>query len=158
MLDAPVDAWYVWVGLAVVSLSLLGTVAALPTQPPPNAATVADAVDRAATATPPATTTVRTGADEIALTPTTVSLRNDAGTASATFAFGTVTPVTTESALWPLLKGTSPGAVFDDPEAFRQALVEARAQKGQRRWRPADGPVRVRHLAWRGVETTLVGH
>ena len=38
MFEAPLDAWYVWLGLAAVSATAVGVVAGLPAAPPPDAA------------------------------------------------------------------------------------------------------------------------
>jgi hypothetical protein len=54
-----------------------------------------------------------------------------------------------------VLAGTAPDAVFEDPEAFRDALEEARA--GPRSWQPAPERLRVRRVTWEGVDATLVG-
>nr|WP_225333604.1 hypothetical protein [Halomicrobium urmianum] len=58
MFDVPVDAWYVWLGVAAASVTALGTVAALPSGTPPDAAAAADAIDRVA-AGPPGSSGVR---------------------------------------------------------------------------------------------------
>ena len=47
MFDAPVDAWYVWVGLAVASLALFGTAGSLPSTAPPDAVATVPVRDRA---------------------------------------------------------------------------------------------------------------
>lgn len=157
MFDAPVDAWYVWVGLAAVALVLLGTVAALPTRPPPDAAGAVNAVDAASVATPPASATVAVDARAVSLTPHRLTLRNRAGTATAAFAYGPVTPVSPDSPLRAVLRGEEPSAVFDDREAFRQALVEARAAATGEEWTTVAGPIRVRHVRMGTVDATLVG-
>jgi len=45
-LESPADAWYVWFGVALVSLAFVGVVASFPTEPPPDTAEAADAIDR----------------------------------------------------------------------------------------------------------------
>jgi hypothetical protein len=47
-LEAPADAWYVWVGVALVSMTVAGVVGGLPSQPPPDSQTAANTVDRVA--------------------------------------------------------------------------------------------------------------
>lgn len=157
MFDAPADAWYVWIGLAAVGLALLGTVAAMPSRPPPDTAGVADAVDATAVATPPASATVAVDATAMSLTPHRVSLRNDAGTAIASFAYGPVTPVSPDSPLWNVLQGDAPSEVFEDAEAFRQALVEARAAATDGEWTAVDGRLRIRHVQLADLDATLIG-
>lgn len=157
MVDAPADAWYVWVGLVTVGLTLLGTVAAMPSRPPPDAAGVADAVDATAVAAPPASAAVAVDAAAMSLTARRLSLRNDAGTAVASFAYGRVTPVTPNSPLWPVLQGDAPSDVFADSEAFRQAIVDARAAATDAEWTAVDGPLRIRRVQMADVDATLVG-
>lgn len=157
MFDAPADAWYLWVGLGTVGLVLLGTVAAMPSRPPPSAAAVGDVVDSMAVAAPPASATIAVDATAMSLTPTRLTLRNDAGTASVAFAYGPVTPVRPNSPLWAVLQGDAPSDVFADPEAFRQALVEARAASTDGKWTGVDGQLRVRHVELADVDATLIG-
>lgn len=155
MFDVPVDGWYAWIGLAVASVVVLGTAASLPIVPPPDAAGVADTVDRAASAEYGATATHPLDADAVRLGPRRIGLRNDAGTTHAAFGFGPVTPVRVGMQLDRVLDGAPPGAAFESGEAFRQAVIAARSRDP--RWRPVDGPLVVRRVSWEGVDATLVG-
>jgi hypothetical protein len=156
MFDVPVDAWYVWVGLVVAGVALLGVVTSLPTAPPPDATSVAETVDRTAGTRYEATAEHPIDADAIRLTPHGVGLRNGAGTAHATFAFGDVTPVVRGTRLHAVLFGAPVASRFTSPTELAAASTAARERNAT--WRPTDGPVVVRHLTWEGTDVTLVGY
>ncbi len=154
MLDTPVDATYVWLGLAVASAAALGLALRLPAAPAPDAAGVADTVDAAAASTHGSTGAHPVAADAVKVRPRRVSLRSDIGVARATFAYGPVTP-TGDGRLDALLHGTPPGEAFDSPGALCHAAERARDAPST--WRPVDDRVLVRHVTWEGCDVTLVG-
>jgi hypothetical protein len=153
-MDAPVDTWHAWLGLAVASLALVGTAASLPTAPPPDAAGVADTVDRTAVATGVATARHPLSADAIRLGPDAVALRNDAGTARARLAWS-ATPVVAGDPLAAVLHGAPPERAFADRASFHAAVEAAREREPT--WRPAPETLVVRRVTWGEVGVTLVG-
>lgn len=153
MLDVPVDAWYVWVGLALVAATAAGAASQLPTAPPPDAGAAAGTVDRVAAAGHTATARHPLDADAAKVTPTRVALRDDGRTSRAALA-ATVTPAPRGTALWRLLRGGLPGELFEDPAALRTAAAAAR--NASPRWRSSD-QLYVRAVTWEGVDVTLVG-
>ncbi|MFB6168630.1 MAG: hypothetical protein ABEJ43_07260 [Haloferacaceae archaeon] len=155
MFDAPVDGWYAWLGVAVTSAALLGAAVGLPTTPPPDAAGVADTVDRTAATEYGARAEHPLDAAEVRIDPERVGLRSDAGTVHAPFVYGPVTPVASDEALETVLAGARPDRQYDSPDEFRRAAARARARDS--RWRRVDGPLVVRHVVWEGVDVTLVG-
>ncbi|MEF8856260.1 MAG: hypothetical protein V5A16_02425 [Haloplanus sp.] len=155
MIGVPVDAWYVWIGLSLAGLALVGVGATLPTAPPPAAADAADTVDRTAATAHPATAEHPLDAAAVRIGPRRLGLRNDAGTTHATFAFGPVTPTSEVRALRAVLRGAPPDAYFDSGVALCDASAAARNRTP--RWRPVDGPLIVRHVIWEGCDVTLVG-
>lgn len=154
MLEVPADAPAVWVGLTVASAALLGVVVLLPTAPAPDAAAAATVVDAVAVADGPAIAERRLVADEVRVRPGGIDLRNDAGIATASFAYGPVIPVRDGTRLHAVLHGTGPWDVFDTPEAFGRALESARDREPT--WEPADRLV-VRRVRWQDQAVTLVG-
>jgi len=154
MFEVPVDAMYVWLGVAAVSVATFGVVAAVPTTAPPDATVVADAVDRIAVGPPDAHASRAIDADEIRLGPHRLSLRNDGGSASASFAYGPVTPALLDDRLELLLYGHPPAEVFETKTAFRTA-VERAQERGK--WRPAPATIEVRRVVWGETDVTLVG-
>jgi hypothetical protein len=155
VIGVPVDAWYVWLGLSLAGVALVGVGAALPTAPPPAAADAADTVDRAAAAATPTTAEHPLDARAVRVGPRRLGLRNDAGTTHAAFAFGPVTPVFGSRALRAVLRGAPPESRFDSGEALCAAGATARTRTP--RWRTVDGPLVVRHVVWEGCDVTLVG-
>ncbi|WP_226012407.1 DUF7283 family protein [Halomicrobium salinisoli] len=155
MFDVPVDAWYVWLGVAAASLTALGTVGALPSGTPPDAAATADAIDRVA-AGPPGSSGVRAvDAREWRIGPQQVQLRDDDGRAAAAFAYGPVTPVRSDDRLAAVLAGEGPAEVFESRAAFGDATRTARDAEPD--WRPAPDRVSIRRVSWGETDVTLVG-
>lgn len=172
-LEAHADAWHVWVGVALVSLSLLGVALALPSRPPPDAAAAANTIDRVAGSTHQATASYDHDADEVRIGLRQLSLRNDGGTSHASIAFGSITPVsaienrTMRDALEGLLHGQSPGQVVENEPGIDDVagllhgdggIADARQviQASGSAWRPADGRLRVRQLELAGERVVLV--
>jgi len=155
MIGVPVDAWYVWIGLSIAGLALVGVGAALPTAPPPNAGDAADTVDRTAATAHPSTAEHPLDATAMRIGPRRLGLRNDAGTTHASFAFGPVTPALDARPLRAVLRGAPPAAHFGSGTELCDASVAARERAP--RWRPVDRPLIVRHVVWEGCDVTLVG-
>ena len=149
------DAWYVWLGLAVASAATFGVASSLPTAAPPDAVGVAKTVDSTAASQhaavgkhpTPNAAAVRVGHRE-------VSLRGPGGTAHATLGYGPVTPVGDDDRLAAVLHGESPARAFESPDAFRRALHQQQAADPQ--WIETDSVV-VRRLSWEGTDAVLVG-
>lgn len=154
MFELPIDAWYVWIGVAVVSIAVLGLVSAFPTTPPPDAVGAADTIDEVAAGSYPASATHHVVADRIAIGPHTIKLDGEGGRTSASLSFGPITPAFDDQ-LRPVLAGTPPNQVFDNPVAFHQAAIEASAQEPE--WHRTSGKVRVRQVHWGSVRVTLTG-
>jgi len=154
MFDAPVETWYLWVGLALASTAALGVVTNLPRTPPPDAASAADTVDSVAASQHSATGVHPVSADAVRLGSYRLGLRDDSTTAHATFAYGPVTPVRSGTALRDVLRGVPPETAFDSPASFRRAAVDARDRTPE--WRTRE-ELTVRRVTWKGVDVTLVG-
>jgi hypothetical protein len=155
MFDAPVDAWYVWVGLTVVGVTVLGVAAELPRSTQADAGAAADTIDTVAASPYPGTAEYPTRAERVRLGPYRVGLERRSGTTHATFAYGPVTPVGDDGPLRELLVGAPPEAVFDAPVELDRAAGRARNRTPT--WRPANGRVIARRVVWGDVGVTLVG-
>jgi hypothetical protein len=156
VLGTPADAWYVWLGLATVSLALLGTATGLPTAAPPDPASAARTVDAAASGPYRSTAEHPLDAAAIRVDPAGIALRTDGGTAREPFTYGPVTPVPPDAGdLRAVLTGGRPARVFGTPG--RLAASAARARQRAPEWRPAPDQLVVRHVTWEGVDVTLVG-
>lgn len=169
-LEAPVDAWYVWLGVALVAAGLFGVVTSLPLNPPPDANGAANTIDEVASNPYPSharyeydATGARIGLQEI-------SLRNDAGTNRAIVRYGPMTPLeaidgaANRSAVSRILDGESPTEVVETMEAvenerqLRAAAAMARKSVESRgaNWRPAKRTLRVRKVFLDEVPVLLV--
>lgn len=154
MLVAPVDAWYVWIGLTAASVTLLGIVSAIPAVPPPDAEGAADTIDRVATSRYAAIGEhPLSNADSVRVSPDTISLRGPGGTTHAALGYGPVVPAT-EGVLRRILLGEPPEREFDSRHGFTTALDRVYASDPE--WHDTDRVV-VRRIHWEGMDVTLVG-
>lgn len=154
MFELPADSPALLAGLALTAAAFLAVASSLPARPAPDAVGVAGTVDELAAGGSPASASHRHEADAVRLGPHGVAMRNDAGTARATFAFGPITPVGADGPLRAVLRGTHPAALFESPSEFRQAVVAARSQEPE--WESST-TVTVRGVSWDGYRVTLVG-
>ncbi|MDS0281149.1 DUF7283 family protein [Haloarcula onubensis] len=153
MFDTHVDTAYVWVAVGVVSVAVLGVVTQLPASAPPDAAAAATTIDEVATGPPGSVATRDLHAAEWSLTGRQLGLRASGGTAHETLLQPVVPAV--DEALAAVLDGERPSAAFGSPGAFRRATERAATDGDQ--WRPAPDRLTARHVAWGGVDVTLVG-
>ncbi len=154
MFDAPLDAWYLWLGLGAVSLTVAGVAVGLPSTTAPDAAGVADAIDAVAASPYEAVDSVDIQADLVRLGSTRLSLRNEGRTSHATLAYGPVTPVQ-NGKLRAVLDGARPNATFVGKSEFRRTILERRG--AARKWQTAPDELRIRRVSWGDVDATLVG-
>ncbi|MDS0277392.1 hypothetical protein NDI85_06275 [Halomicroarcula sp. S1AR25-4] len=153
MFDTHVDTLYVWVALGTVSVAVFGVVVSLPASAPPDATATAATVDEVATSPAGSVATRELDAVEWSLSDREIGLRSDGGVAHATV-FEPFVPAL-DGRLAAVLEGGRPSRYFGSPTGLRRAAERARtADTG---WRPAPERLTVRHVAWGGVDVTLVG-
>jgi len=153
MFDTNVDTLYVWVAVGAVSVAVFGIVTQLPTSAPPDGAAVAGTIDEVATSPPGSVAKRSLTAVEWSLRNGQFGLRSDGGTVHEPI-LNHVAPAVNGS-LELVLESGRPSAVFDSPAAFERAVERART--GGTGWRPAPDRLTIRHVAWGGVDVTLVG-
>lgn len=154
MLEVPVDAWYVWIGLVTVAAVAFGVATALPTAPPPDATAAANTVDAVAGSINGSTGEHPVAASAVKLAPHQVSLRGAGGVSHAPLAYGPVTPVGEDERLRAVLDGAPPASEFDSPAQLAEAAEQAR--QPPYRWQTTDR-IRVRTVVWGETRVTLVG-
>ncbi len=155
MFGLPLDAWYVWIGLAVASTAAFGVVTVLPSAPPPDASGVARTVDSVAASDHAGVGKhPLSNADSVRIGADSVSIRGAGGTAHASFGYGPVVPVVDDPALRGTLLGEPPDRAFKTPEAFERAVRDARTDEP--RWQDTDRLV-VRRVRWEGTDVVLAG-
>ncbi|WP_121822211.1 DUF7283 family protein [Halostella salina] len=154
MFDAPVDAWYLTVGVALAGMAFAGVAADLPTRAPPDATAAAETVDAVAASEFAATAEQPVSADAVRLGPHRIALRNAGGTGRATFTYGPVTPVADGTLLWEVAQGADPEHVFESPADFAAAATDARDRDPD--WHSADDRIVVRTVSWGEKRVTLV--
>lgn len=154
MLVAPVDAWYVWIGLTAASVTLLGIVSAVPAAPPPDADGAADTIDRIATSRYAAIGEhPLTNAESIRVGSDTISLRGPGGTTDSQLGYGPVVSATSDP-LRRVLLGKPPERAFESGDELTAELDSVRDSPPD--WFDTDRLI-VRRIRWEGVDVTLVG-
>ena len=159
--EAPVDAWYVWVGVAIASVTFAGIALSLPSQPPPDAAEAANTIDEIGASSYNTSATYEHDADEVKIDVKRIGMRNEGGTEWASIAFGQMTPVRAHSNPekgLDIVYGAEPSSVFSTPSAMQSYAETARntAVKSGGEWHQGDGKLRVRRVHWGGVSVTFV--
>lgn len=167
-LESPADAWYAWIGVAIVSVGVAGVALGLPTQPPPDATGATNAVDRVAASEYGASATFDHDADQVRIGPKQIAMRNDGGTAHESLAVGSMTPVRETGgklrrAGMALLDGRHVSAVvteygFESEHALRESLEQVRIRIDRKgaTWRQASGTLRARSVRIDGETVVLV--
>lgn len=166
--ETPIDGWYVWLGVAVVSVALTGFALGIPSQPPPDATKAANTIDRVASSTQQASASYEHDADEVRIDTKQVMLRNEGGTAQASVAFGSLLPVDAvihdgkREALTRILHGRQPSAVLREYSFDAVTLLDSVTRTRKRidrrgsQWRSAEGVLSVRRVRIAGEAVTLL--
>lgn len=153
------DAAYVWLGVAMVSIALAGIALSVPAQPPPDAGEAATSIDRVAVSGYDASTTIAHSGTEISIGHERIALRNEAGTDAATISFAGLIPlhaVEAPAEMRTTLEGVVAGAepVDGEVEATLATAVDNRSTTSE--WRPTDGVVHARAVTVDGEQYVLV--
>lgn len=159
--EAPVDAWYVWVGVAIASVAFAGVALSLPTQPPPDAAEAANTIDEIGASSYNESAKYEYDATAVKIDVKRIGMRNEAGTDWASVAFGSMTPVRAHPNAAKgvnMTYGADPASEFRTPSAMQSYAETARneAIKSGGEWHNGDGTLRVRRVHWGGVSVTFV--
>ncbi|WP_338727719.1 hypothetical protein [Haladaptatus sp. DJG-WS-42] len=154
MFDLPAESVYIWLGVSVVSVAVLGVTLSLPTAAPAATGPLTTSIDRVAASPYNATGEHPLSAERIKLGSQRVAVKTGDTVTHGTFAYGPITPVSRGTALWRVLQGAPPRKVFDNATSFKQACLEAREAPAT--WRPAPTRLTMRKLTWEGVNATLV--
>lgn len=150
MLGPPVDAWYVWLGVALVSIAVLGVVAVATPEPPSTAEAAADTIEEVAASRAPATAARPIDAERVRFDAYNLTIDGD----TATLDHGRMTPAPRGTDLRRVALGAHPLDVFDSPEAFLTAARDARST--ERIVEPTGDELIVRKLTYGGNDVVLV--
>jgi len=159
-LEAPADAWYVFIGVSLISVAVAGVVMGLPTGQAPNADSAIEQIDAVAGDTYESKASADHNADRFWVDSKRIGLKNDHGTATESVSFGTLSPVYNESSnLSKVLTGTKAESVYTDKSAFKSDIESARGKSfidGEPQWHSASGKLRIRKVIWGDYSVTLV--
>ena len=155
-LEAPADAWYVWLGVSIASVTIAGVVIGLPSGVPPDAHGGANAIDRIAGSPYEASGTLTHDADEVRLVEgETLEMKNEHGLDRASIAFGEAVIVTGDERLENLTRGTPFEVEFDHELSQSEAhaaqtfidRVQAAYDRTDGEWRGATDRMAIRTLS-----------
>ncbi len=155
MLGPPVDAWYAFIALSIVSTVIAGITFDLSTAAAPSATPAAETIDAVAAGPAPSVGYHPLAADWVRIESTRLGVDRDGTIDTARYRFGPVIPVTPETPLATVLNGAPPEHVFDSEAEFDQALKQARTREP--RWQSVEAGLTVRAVAWNETDATLVG-
>lgn len=169
-LEVPADAWYVWIGVVFVSITVAGVVLGIPSEPPPDSGEAANTVDRVAASEHGTRVAYELDATQVRIGTKQLAFRNGGGTTHASVAFGSMTSVDsatgeTAEAGEALLAGKPVAAVLDSRPQFareddlREAFADLRVavDRGGAEWHETGGRLRVRSVRLAGEVVVLVG-
>lgn len=146
--EAPIDAWYVWMAVAIVSFAIGGVALAVPSGPPPDANQVANTIDGIAASPYEASGSYAHEADRVKVDAKTVTLENEHGTAQASIAFGEMVPVNGVAGLENVTYGTPYTVEYGDgtlpPERVFLEAVDGAYTPNQEAWTTSNGELVVR--------------
>ncbi|GEM_PF-1198118 len=155
MLGPPVDAWYAFIALSIVSTVIAGISFDLSTAAAPSATPAAETVDAVAAGPAPSSGHHPLAADRVRIESTRIAVDRDGTIDTARYRFGPVVPVIPGTPLATVLNGAPPEHAFDSEAEFDQAL--GRAQTHEPRWQTVEAGLTVRAVAWNKTDATLVG-
>lgn len=162
-METPADGWYVYFGVALVSVAVGGIALGMPSAAPPDANAAVNTVDQVTGSTHNATGTYEHDADEVRIGGKQLAMRNEGGTTRASLAFGTMVWVRYEgvpnaTAFTDILYGDDVTDHYAGRTDFLTAVDRAREDlKSDRpQWRHAEGELRARTIVWGDTRVTLV--
>lgn len=156
--EAPMDAWFVYIGLAIVSTSMLGVAIGFTPMPPPDASAAVNTIDSAAGTSVSGVAVYDHDAEFVWMDRQQIALQNSGGSSKATVAFGEITPAYEDERLLEVLYGTPIEDEFESSSEFL-GTVEAAKQASEANsedWRPASGELRAKKVIVNGEEVVLV--
>ncbi|MFC6811131.1 hypothetical protein ACFQGT_07240 [Natrialbaceae archaeon GCM10025810] len=154
-LEAPADAWYVYVAVAIVSVALGGLALGVSMGPPPDADAAANAIEGVTGSEHPGSASYEHDAETVTIDRKTITMENEHGTSHASVSYGTVVPVNGYERLEELTYGASVDEVFAaeqaDPHTDASAeffeLVDSADEENSGSELSADGELRARTIA-----------
>lgn len=154
MLGLPADGIYLFLGVALVSITLTGTALQLESTTPTGAEPTADTIDAVAADAAPAVGVHPVTATSVTVAPTAVTVTADQVTQTAPLTHGPVVPVAPDTQLGAVLAGRPPQQVYATQSDFA-AAVAPENRSPQTYTQP--GRIRIRTITWGDIDVTLVG-
>lgn len=152
--EAPVDGWYVWLAVALVSIAFVGIAMSLPSGPPPDANRAANTIDDVTGSNYEASARMEHDADAVKIEGRVIEMRNDHGTSHSSLAFDEVVLVNGHDRLENLVYGTPVEEEYDEFETspeYANTIVQddiGDAWDDRSEWHEANGELVVRTVSW----------
>lgn len=113
--EAPVDAWYVFLAVSIVSVAIAAVVLGLPTGPPPDSNQAANAIESVASSPTETSATWEYESETVTIDGPTIEMENEHGTSHASADYGAVVvPVNDSERLENIARGGSFEAEYAD--------------------------------------------
>lgn len=112
--EAPADAWYVYVAVVIISVTFAGIAVGIPSMPPPDAQQAANTIEAATGSEYASSASYEHDADVVTIDRRTITMKNEYGTAHASFSYGTVVPVNGHDRLENVTGGQSLEDAYND--------------------------------------------
>ena len=156
--EAPMDAWIVYIGVAIVSSTMLAIALGFTGTPAPDADAAANTIDLTSSSSVSSVAEYEHDADSFWLDRQQIVLRNEGGTSRATIAFGSMTPAYYDERLIEVLHGSSVQEEFDDSDDFLKIVDDAQQHSADNRpdWQSATGVLRAKKVVVNGEDVILV--
>lgn len=157
-LGGQAEEWYIYVGMAMFGLALVGIVLNLPTAAGPDANVAANTIDRVAGSQYNASAEYDHDAEFYWVGVEQLAMRNENGKSTQSISFGQMTPAKQYPKLEAVLHGASPAAEFSDPSDFQARAETARdnVDLNDPEWIKAGEKLHVRTVIWGGTKVVLV--
>lgn len=156
--EAPMDAWIVYVGVGIVSSTMLVITFGFTGIAAPDADAAANAIDTVGDSSVSASAEYEHDATSFWVDQQQIVLKNEGGTRRATIAFGEITPAYYDERLVEVLYGSVVTEEFSSPGEFLATVNEAQQHSADNRpdWQSAKGVVRAKKVVIGGEHVILV--
>lgn len=161
-MDAPVDGWTVFFGVAFISVATSGVAMALPTTPAPDTTAASNAIDKAAGSSYGATVEYEHNADKYWVGEKEFGLQNENGKAHGSISFGTMAPTAVGDERYERLEAVLNGEPwqneFTNKTEFLNTVQDAQeaATSSDDPWVTASGTLRTRTIVVGDERVTIV--
>ncbi|MFC6757797.1 MULTISPECIES: DUF7283 family protein [Haloarcula] len=158
-LEAPADAWYVFIGVSIISVAVAGVALGFPSGLSPDAEGAMNQINEVAGSNYEEYGKQDHRAEQFWVDGKRIGLKNQYGTSTSSVRFGTLAPVHGNDKLAEVLASGSINDTYTSKSTFRtdvETAQDSAFSDGDPAWRSASGQLRVRKVTWGDASVTLV--